>query len=218
MTGHRVVALARHRARRSDRGFTLTELLVAIVLFALVGGAISTAAVSGLRHQREVQDRGDALAKARTALQRVDRDIRSASPLLAASSTQLVMLETGASTTTKICYLVESTSSTAAELVQTPVASSASCPGAATTDSTILLTNVVDTATTPVFSFSPTTTYTNSTGSVTASTCAFTAAAWAGWYDPSCVGTVTVQLSVQPSSLSGPVTVSDNGTELRNAS
>jgi prepilin-type N-terminal cleavage/methylation domain-containing protein len=219
MSTHRGVAAAAPQHRPADGGFTLTELLVAIVLFAIVGGAITMATTSGLHHQREVQARGAALAQARTALQRVDRDIRSAAPLAAASRTQLVMLETGSGTTTKVCYLVQATSATTAELVQTSVASSSSCPSAATSASTILLTNLVNTSTTPVFSFAPTTTYAApSDGSVTATTCAFTSAALAGSYDPSCVGTVTVQISVQPSSLSQPVTVSDNGTELRNAS
>jgi prepilin-type N-terminal cleavage/methylation domain-containing protein len=201
MTAASKVPAAPPRARRSDAGFTLTELLVTIVLFAIVGGAITMAATSGLRHQREVQDRGDALAQARTALQRIDRDIRSAAPLAYASRTAIATNQTGSATTNQVCYWVQATSSTTAELRTrtTPYPSSTPCL-AATTSSTVLLRNLVNTDTSPVFTPDP--------------SCADSSSS--GGYDASCVTTITVQISVQPSSLSQPVTVSDNGTELRN--
>jgi prepilin-type N-terminal cleavage/methylation domain-containing protein len=207
----------RSRARSApDGGFTLTELLVSMILFAIVGGAITVAATSGLRHQRQIQDRGDALATARTALQRVDRDIRSAAPLAGASGTALAMVETGSSNQL-VCYLIQSTSGTTAELVQTTVTYPGSCPAAATTGSKILLADLVNTASTPVFSFTPVGGYVApASGSVNAGTCVLTASPSS--YDPSCIGIVTVQISVLPSDITSAVTVSDKGTEVRNSS
>jgi prepilin-type N-terminal cleavage/methylation domain-containing protein len=189
----REMAKRHGRPSRSDAGFTLTELLVAIVLFAIVGGAITMAATSGLHHQREVQDRGDALAQARTALQRIDRDIRSTSALAYVGSTAIAMNETGSGTTTQVCYWVDVTGT---QLLTRSIAYSPStkCLTASSTP-TVLLRNLVNTSTTSVF-----TTNAGCVGST------------------ACVNTVTVQISVQPSSLSQPVTVTDNGTELRNAS
>lgn len=57
---------------------SLAEMLVSIVLFAIVAGSIGAVVVTSLRHQVDVQNRADALAAARTVLDRVDHDIRSA--------------------------------------------------------------------------------------------------------------------------------------------
>ena len=46
---------------------------------------VTTASIAGLHQQTQVQNRTDAIAQLRTALERIDRDIRSAYPLLSAS-------------------------------------------------------------------------------------------------------------------------------------
>lgn len=195
----------RHR-RPSDGGFTLTEALVVMVLFAIVGAIVTTASVSGLRHQTQLQDRSGALAQARTALERIDRDIRSANPLLSASSSQIAMQVVEPTKTRTVTYSVSGTQLIVRE-------SDKSTAGITTTSSKVLLPNLVSTSTNPVFSVSPVVGYVARSGSgVTATTCAMS-----GGYDPGCIGTITVHVMVQPSTSRAPVSVSDNGTELRNA-
>ena len=195
--------------RATDQGFTLTELLVVTVLFAIVGAIVTTVSVTGLHHQTEVENRGDAVAQARTALERVDRDIRSAYPLLAASGSQLVLREVLSSATRTVTYTASN-----GQLVmnQSDVPTSG---GATRTTRNVLLRNLVATDSNPIFSFSPIPGYVAPAGSgVNASTCAMSGGTSV---DPGCVGTITVHVQVQPPSLPAPVSISDNGTELRNA-
>jgi prepilin-type N-terminal cleavage/methylation domain-containing protein len=201
---------ARHAAWSSDdRGFTLTEMLVVTVLMGIVGAIVTTTSISGLHHETQLQDRSDSLAQARTALERIDRDIRSTYPLLAASPTQLVLQEAQPTVTRTMTYTVTGSQLVVSE-TDTPVSG-----GAATSFSSVLLRNVVGTATNPVFSVTPYAGYVAPTGSgVNAATCAMTGTAS---YDPGCVGTITVHVMVQPSSLKAPVNLTDNGTDLRNA-
>ncbi|HEX3708081.1 MAG TPA: type II secretion system protein [Mycobacteriales bacterium] len=199
----------RRRAASDDRGVTLPELLVVIVLFAIVGGIVVTLSVSGLHHQTEVQDRSDTLAQARTALERIDRDIRSAYPLLSVSPTRLVLQEVQPTVTRTMTYAVSGSQLVVSE-TDTPIAG-----GAATSSNTVLLRNLVSTVTNPVFSVAPVTGYVAPAGSgVNAVTCAMTGSSS---YDPGCVGKVTVHVMVQPATLKAAVSLSDNGTELRNA-
>lgn len=196
-------------ARADDRGVTLTELLIVMLLFGIVGGIVTTASVTGLHHQTALQDRSDTLAQSRTALERIDRDVRSAYPLLSVSPTQLVLQEVQPTVTRKMTYSVSGTQLAVTE-ADTP-----SAGGATTTSSKVLLRNLVSTTTNPVFSVAPVAGYVAPAGSgVTAATCAM---AGSTSFDPGCVGTVTVHVMVQPSTLKGPVNVSDNGTVLRNA-
>jgi prepilin-type N-terminal cleavage/methylation domain-containing protein len=192
--------------RNRDAGFTLTEALVVMVLFGIVGAIVTTASVSGLRHQTQLQDRSDVLAQARTALERIDRDIRSANPLLSASSSQIAIQVVEPTKTRTVTYSVSGNQLIARETDK-------STAGVTTNSSTVLLRNLVSTSTTPVFAVSPLVGYVAPTGSgVSAATCAMS-----GGYDPGCVGTVTVHVMVQSSTSGAAVSVSDNGTELRNA-
>jgi len=210
-----MIAARLHR-RRADRdgGFTLSEMLVVIVLFGIIGTIIATTVRMGLKHQTQLQDRNAAFAGVREVIQRVDRDIRAANPLESASATQIQLYENeGASAATGqvVTYAVVATSSTTAELTYN------AGDGSATRT---LITNLVQTSTNPIFSFSPASDYaanqTTAQSLVTnASTCAIRATPTQ--YDPSCVGMITVHLMAQPSTINQPVNVSDNGTELRNA-
>jgi prepilin-type N-terminal cleavage/methylation domain-containing protein len=197
----------RLRARGGvDAGWTLTEMLVVIVLFGLIGAIVTTASISGLHQQTKLQDRSDVLAQARAALERIDRDVRSANPLLAASSTQLVVREVEPTVTRTVTYSVSNNTLTARE-------SDTTSAGVTTTSTAVLLGNLANSAANPIFSVSPVLGYAAPSGSgVTSATCAMS-----GGYDPGCIGTVTVHLLVRPSASAVPISLSDNGTDLRNA-
>jgi prepilin-type N-terminal cleavage/methylation domain-containing protein len=201
--------ITRHAASSgADSGYTLSEMLVVLVLLGIVGAIVTTASVTGLHHEGDLQDRTDATSQARTALERVDRDIRSTYPLLAASPTQIVLQEVQPTVTKTVTYAVSGSQLTVS------TTSTPSGGGTATSSSSVLLRNLVNTAATPVFTVTPYSGYVAPSGSgVNASTCAMTATS----YDPGCVGTITVHVMVQPPTVSGPVSVSDSGTELRNA-
>lgn len=199
----------RRRRRRTvtDDGFTLTELLVSMAIFSIVSGMVTTAAVTGLHKQTEVANRDDALAQMRTALQRIDREIRSTYPLLSASSTQLVLREVESTVTRTVTFQVTGSTLTWGETDTDANGSTTTIPART------LLTNLVDTASSPVFSFAPFPGYAAPAGSgVDASTCAM-----AGGIDAGCVGTITVRLTVLPPSLGTALTMTDSGTDLRNA-
>jgi hypothetical protein len=154
-----------------------------------------------------VANRDDALAQLRTALQRIDRDIRSTYPLLSASSTRLVLQEVDATVTKTVTFEVTGSTLTWGQTNLSPNGTTTTIP------TRVLLDDLVDTATRPVFSFAPTPDYTAPSGTgVNPTTCELD-----GAIDIGCVGTITVRLSVQPPYLKAAVTMSDNGTQLRNA-
>lgn len=204
------------RRLKADGGFTLSELLVVIVLFSIIGGIIGTVVRVGLKHQTQMQDRNAAFADARKVIQRVDRDIRAANPLintattpLSATSIQMYEYDGTSSTPRVVSYKVVAVSGTTSKLVY---------QACGTCAEQVLIQNLVQTSSNPVFSFAPTTDYATTYPSQTttnAATCAFTATPTQ--YDPSCIGTISVHLIVQPATINQPVNISDNGTELRNA-
>lgn len=68
---------ARHQDPR-DRGLTLIELLVTMLLLGVVSTLVVTAVVQSVRVLTQTQDEGTGLNDAKTVLDRVARDIRQA--------------------------------------------------------------------------------------------------------------------------------------------
>lgn len=64
-----------------ERGFTLVELLVAMVLLGVVGSVVVSAIVTGMTSARTTTARTMAIHELEVALQRVGRDLRAADPL-----------------------------------------------------------------------------------------------------------------------------------------
>ncbi len=212
-------ARLQHQLDRAS-GFTLSEMLVVIVLFSIIGGIVGTVVRVGLTHQTQLQDRNSAFADARKVIQRVDRDIRAANPLDYFSPTMISMSENGGvtgSTAGTVTYVVSAVTLTTSKLTAYPCGLNAAdvpvCTGQ------VLISNLVQTTSNPVFRPAPITGYVSPTGAVTVdpSTCKVVNSSPVQ-YDPNCVGTISVNLLVQPATINQPVNISDNGTELRNAS
>jgi prepilin-type N-terminal cleavage/methylation domain-containing protein len=201
--------------RRDDGGFTLTELLVVMTLSGIIGSVVVAAVTTGLHKQTQVQDRNDALAQARTALQRVDRDIRSTSAVEAATPTEIKLQESQSTVTRLMDYRIVPGIGSFSDLVVDETDTS-NPPGVAmpAVAEVTLLTDLVQTASHQVFNFAPIANY-GAPSTVSNVTCAVAGTSPTA-YDPSCIGTITVSLMVQPHSLAQPISMTDNGTDLRN--
>lgn len=70
-----------HRAGRSPAGFTLMEVMISGALMAVVLAAATLCLQAGLRTQRWIDPRVDALQGARVALALIASDLRAAAPL-----------------------------------------------------------------------------------------------------------------------------------------
>lgn len=199
-----------------DAGFTLTELLVVMTLMVLIGGIVLAVTITGLHKQRQIQDRNDAASQGRTALQRTDRDIRGAE-ILSASNTRLVMRVAQPSVTRVMTYCVVGSNLDVHEDASgaTPATDvcASTCPA---TGCKVLASNLVDTASYPVFNYDAKSNYTKSSSdsdNVNTSTCLDSTT---NTYAVDCLSVVTVHLRLKPASLAGPIDISDQGTELRN--
>lgn len=69
------------RSAESSAGFTLVELLVVMVMLGIIGGVVVTAVSTSLRSASITQGRIEALQELEVALQRMTRDLRTASEL-----------------------------------------------------------------------------------------------------------------------------------------
>lgn len=205
------------RPCRADSGFTLTELMVVITLTGIIGSVVTAAATTGLHKQTQIEDRNDALAAVRTTFERVGRDIRSAAYLELAEDNVIKVCEMQASGAKTMTYSLVADGSKYDLVVDEDDATTCYATTSTPRARKVVLRNVVNPATSPVFNYTPTSTYSPpAAGGVTASTCVITGASPVQ-YDQKCVGTVTIHLLVYPSTLSAAMDVSDNGTEIRNA-
>lgn len=232
--------MRRHRDAAKDRGFTLTELLVVIVLLGLVGAAIASVVTMALHQQTQVQDRGQALTDARNALQRISRDIRRADPLLTQTplSQQNTNLSTAVAPSDNALSLCYATGSATTDCQGTLPISTTTCPDGSTARTA---TNPCPGSVAVTYRLVSGTLYQDSTASSGATTTTalvrnvvntsaqpvFTysppssdagasCANGDGTYDRTCISSVAVTLWVQPSGASHAVQLTDQAVELRN--
>jgi prepilin-type N-terminal cleavage/methylation domain-containing protein len=76
---------------KSEKGFTLAELLVGLAVLGLVMASVVTIQQSGLRAYVSGSNRVEVQQNARVALERMAREIRGAQSLLAPQPTQLTI-------------------------------------------------------------------------------------------------------------------------------
>ena len=87
--------LIRLRERlRDERGVSLVELLVVIVLMSVVGGAMARGMVSGMKATVATQSRFEALGEVQKSVDRMTRELRAAEPLVALSTGNTAVVET----------------------------------------------------------------------------------------------------------------------------
>lgn len=79
----RITALLDRVRRTGDRGFTLTELLVASFLFLLLSSALLSTVLSGSRTARSTREFNDLNEEARLLLNRMSRELREAKAISA---------------------------------------------------------------------------------------------------------------------------------------
>jgi prepilin-type N-terminal cleavage/methylation domain-containing protein len=192
-----------------DGGFTLSELLVVIVIMGIIGGIVGTVVRIGLTHQSQMQVRNSSFADARKVIQRVDRDIRSAFLATGSNSTSIVLDE-----------YVNGLNSAPTVVTYALSGSTLTYKSCATCTAKTLIRNLVQTSTNPVFTFGSTFSYSSSqpssdVGVVNKTYCNYVANP--SQIDPGCVGTISVHLMVQPATIKQPINIGDGGTELRNS-
>jgi prepilin-type N-terminal cleavage/methylation domain-containing protein len=204
----------RDRGDRRDGGFTLTELLVVMTLTGIIGGIVTVAVTTGLHKQTQVQDRNDALAQMRTAMQRVSRDIRSSNPLCLAEDKAIWLQQVQAAGTRTMAYSIVADGANYDLVADNYTAACNTITSTTPYTRTTLLRNIVNDASTPVFTYQADPSYA-APSTVAGSTCAISSTSPVQ-YDTHCVQTVTLHLEVQPSTLLKPIDLIDNGTELRN--
>lgn len=76
-------------AAEREEGFTLVELLVAMLVLSIVGAAAVSALGQGVRASARGQARGDALMDLQLVAQRMSREIRAANPILIAEASRI---------------------------------------------------------------------------------------------------------------------------------
>jgi prepilin-type N-terminal cleavage/methylation domain-containing protein len=85
------MASVRRRLSRAD-GFTLPELLMALVLGLFIVSVATTVFVTAVRTQPGLNSRGHAIEQARTTTERIVRELRQGGSVFTATSTQLSFL------------------------------------------------------------------------------------------------------------------------------
>ena len=193
--------------RAADRGYSLVEMLVTIIMFTLIVGSITTVVITSMKHQNSLAARGTVLAQVRAALEEVDRDIRSANPLCAVSGTEVVLEETEP-TTTIVDYKVVGTKLMYTKYSAVPsgtlICGNAAI-GSVITSRTVLSNLVV--GSTPVFTSPSAATFSTCPGGTTPAPLPTTV--------PTNIPSLTVSLSSQPANVTKPVSSTDCGTDLR---
>lgn len=77
--------------RRGERGFTLVELMVVLVLIGIVGGIVTKGLVGAMRTTRQTQARIEAFTELQTTAERVGRELRVACPMRAIAAADVTL-------------------------------------------------------------------------------------------------------------------------------
>src|SRR3954451_1274366 len=135
-----------------DSGASLIELLITIVLLGVIGSVVTTTMITGMHDQTRITAHSAEMAKVRTTLDRMMRQIRDADEVLAMTQSEIKLLAHDGSDHMTYDYSVIANGPTSALVVdvQPSDANAAPLAGSAATRKT-LLDYLVNTSSEPVF-------------------------------------------------------------------
>jgi len=142
------------RPRPVDAGYSLVEMLVVVVILGVVSAVVSAAIISSLRVQQVTESNVTSMAGARTAIERMSRDIRTANPLRTAQANVISFDMYYGTRCERRTYSVVAGSlvlSRAQFAAGVRCGASGAVPGAATTSTVIK--NVTNTTAAPLFRY-----------------------------------------------------------------
>lgn len=83
--------LRRRLEARDDRGMTLVELLVSMIIFSVAIGLVYSAVILTLQWSKETQQSAEAVTELRQALAQIDRQVRSGNVLFSPEDEDIVI-------------------------------------------------------------------------------------------------------------------------------
>jgi prepilin-type N-terminal cleavage/methylation domain-containing protein len=106
------MARLRRQGATTDRGFTLIEMLVTLMLVSVVGAVVMTIMVSSARVARKQEDHTHTLSAAKVAMERITREIRGANAMTVAQPRTMSFTATVNGVRTATTFTVVTTGST----------------------------------------------------------------------------------------------------------
>jgi len=103
--------LARRLRLRSERGFTLVELVTSMTILLVVLSGITAAFVSGSRAQSDTEQRFDAQTQLRLGVDRLRREIHSACSASTSSASSVTLLMPSDCSTTSVTWCTQGSGS-----------------------------------------------------------------------------------------------------------
>ena len=120
---------SRRNERRGDDGFTLTEMLVAMMVFAVAIALVTTAMVKVQKYTANVQGSADANFQLRQAVAVIDRQVRSGNVLYSPANETSPSTCTASGTSAGTCMRVYTQANGAQRCVQWQVVADPASPG-----------------------------------------------------------------------------------------
>ncbi|HEV2889955.1 MAG TPA: prepilin-type N-terminal cleavage/methylation domain-containing protein [Frankiaceae bacterium] len=141
------------RVRRSGRqaGFTLTELLVVVLLLGVVGSVVGSGLVSSMRADRKTRARVSVTGDLTKGVDRMTKQIRVAAPVVDFSATSLTVETYRNGLRYRYAYTYNVAAKTVSETLSTFATANAVSPSSQTTQT--LLRNVSNGSATPMFKY-----------------------------------------------------------------
>jgi prepilin-type N-terminal cleavage/methylation domain-containing protein len=197
-----------------DAGFTLVELMVTIGLLAVIGTLVTSAMINGLRQQTVITARITTVNDLRGVMERVTRDVRNGTTVLAARDDSLTIRQVGPVRTRVLTYALR-TFASERSLVLDETVLDASGTTIATPPEKVVIAHVPTSTATPFFLYDAAASYAPPAGSgVDPSTC-YVAGSSPPSFSPSCIGSVTVHLFAKVPRVGATIDLRDT-VELRN--
>src|SRR3954451_7047958 len=121
--------MTRKRDRRDDGGFTLTETLVAMIVFAIAIAMVTTALIKVQKYTADVQGSADANFQLRQSIAVIDRQVRSGNVLYSPANETSPSSCTASGTSAGTCMRVYTQANGAQRCVQWQVLADPAHPG-----------------------------------------------------------------------------------------